>query len=214
MAGSTPILARLYQPFQVVKSILRYRDIRRIFIISLVIFSILYAIASGMIFKPSTRIPSNSFVDMDLAVGWPPGVYPWLTIVIDGSLVFSINLTAFIFLSLLSVLFASNMSLLVYMRRHAGDCCSYNSNTTMASVVPAMFSTFACCGGGLTLALFTYIFSLGVASAYAAVIITYGWVLALASALLLYWNLYRASRPLWQLASGHRGLRLSLRGLR
>ena len=211
---ANPYLAtvkRLYIPFLTVKSTLQYRDIRRIFLASLAGFSLVYALASGMIFRAPSSLPSNSLIEADLITGWPLGVYPWVTIILGGTVVFSVNLTAATFLVLLSLLFASNISLFMYVRRYAGNCCSYDSKTTMASIVPSMFSTFACCGGGLTLTLFSYIFSLGIGSAYAAVVITRGWILALISLVLLYWNLYKISSLIRQPIPSNMGLRFTLR---
>lgn len=203
-------LRRLYYPLQAVRRSLEYRDIRRVFVASLILFSLMYALASGMLFRTSINISTGSPVEVNLALGRPLGVYPWLTIVFGGSVVFSANLTAMLFLLVLSVLFASNMALLVYIRRYASQCCNYDGKTAAAATVPALFSTFACCGGGLTLSLFSYVLSLGVASAYAAVIITYGWVLALISALLLYWNIYRVSRLLPSFSNASLELRFRL----
>ncbi|MEB3780276.1 MAG: hypothetical protein GSR85_08620 [Desulfurococcales archaeon] len=204
------MLKKLYYPLSIVRLSLQYRDIRRIFAASLFAFSIIYAIASGMIFKSPISLPTNSLIEVNLATGWPLGVYPWLTVVLGGSLVFSINLTAMLFLISLSILFASNIALFIYIRRYTSDCCNYNSKTTVASTVPAIFSTFACCGGGLTLALFSYLFSLGIGSAYAAIIVSKGWILALISLLLLYWNLYRVSGLIRRHIPRHTGLRLTL----
>ncbi len=191
------LLSRLLRPMIAVRATLRQRSARRVFLASLAIFLPVYMVASGIIFKASPPLPTQSPVEAGVAVGWPIGVYPWVVVVFFGKIVFSMNLTAGISALALSLLFASNMAVLAYARKLSTNPAKLpGTKTTLASAAPAMFSTFACCGGGLSLAIFSYTLTAGIGSAYAAAIVNNGWLLALASGILLYWNLYRASNSL------------------
>ncbi len=208
MGSHIRLVIRAYYPFKVIKVILKYKDIKKIFSLSLVIFAITYIVAAGMLFKSPIKV-SESIIDVDLAIDRPIGVYPWLTLIVNGDLVFSINLTASIFLVTLSTLFASNTSLLVYTRRYLGGCYYPNNRGLFASTLPSLFSTFSCCGGGLTLALSSTIFSAGIGGVYASIFIKRGWILAVISAALLYWNIHRMSKQIIHHIP-NKGLRLML----
>ncbi len=207
---ATSIITGILAPFEIVAVSLKFKDVKRAFVVSFATFTLVYMIASGMVFKASPPLPTRSLVDFDLAVGRPIGLYPWVTIVFKGNIVFSMNLTAGVSLAILSVLFAFNIGALFYARKYVGECCKVSGpgqKSIIASALPAMFSTFACCGGGLSLAIFSYLLSLGVGSAYAAVFVSKGWILTLVSATLLYFNLYRLSR---QITTSSAGLRVEL----
>jgi len=130
-------------------------------IIAGILFAIFYMFFTGIILVSEIPIPSEIRVPALHVIMKLPGVdtiglTPWIVAYLDRHTIFSMNFSAMLSIVLISVLVALNIALLLYRRYLTKNySCSCNSGApAFAGVIPALFSVFACCGGGLMLTIF------------------------------------------------------------
>ena len=130
-------------------------------IISAVVYAIFFMLFTGIItistkpipdsvpvpyFNILTRIQNLDSIDYTL----------WIVAYPNRYTVFSMNIEAMLSLITLSSLIAISIALMLYARdlskRYECDCKMKKKG--LVGIVPATFSVFSCCGGGLILALF------------------------------------------------------------
>ncbi|MEM3032435.1 MAG: hypothetical protein QW756_07265, partial [Nitrososphaerota archaeon] len=177
-------------------SILTTRGVRKTIIIGAVTFFVLYSFSIGMVFRLPTPLPPTINTPMfDIIVDGPIGQVPWLIVYLDRFWVMSVSLEAGLSAILLSALFGLNMGFFFWAYKYSS--CRFNLNSAISafSALPAFFSIFSCCGGGLVT---TILFALGIGGVWSGILLPYGRILSAASALLLISNLVliyrRASR--------------------
>jgi hypothetical protein len=131
-------------------------------VVSSIVFAVAYAFSIGMVYWSSIPIPDVITVPrLEVITAGPIGLVPWIVVYLDRYWVISVSLEAFLWWLTLTVLVGLNVSAFYYLRRDRlarGWCCSRVGGTlaTLASVLPASFAVFACCGGGVvTLLLFS-----------------------------------------------------------
>jgi hypothetical protein len=118
-------------------------------------FAVVYAFAIGMVFRSALPIPDWITVPrLEVITVGPIGLVPWVIIYLDRYWIVSVSLEAFLSWLVLTVLVGLDASALFYLRRNrlaSGWCCSRAGGTltTLASILPATFAVFGCCGGGL-----------------------------------------------------------------
>jgi len=149
--------------------IVKYASVRNFYripgILSGIAFAIFYMFFTGIIITTTRPIPEEitvpAFHVITKLVGVQSiGLVPWIVAYPDRYTVFSMNLSAMISTVLISTLFAINIALLLYRRNLMKNySCSCSSGApALAGVIPACFSVFACCGGGLILSIFGPLF--------------------------------------------------------
>jgi hypothetical protein len=112
------------------------RRIRMLGVAVSVSFAVVYAFAIGMVFRSALPIPDWITVpQLEVITVGPIGLVPWVIIYLDRYWIVSVSLEAFLSWLALTVLW----------------CCSRAGGTltTLASILPATFAVFGCCGGGL-----------------------------------------------------------------
>jgi hypothetical protein len=167
--------------------VLGVRQCRLIAVSSSLVFLLIYALAVGMIFILPSPLPETIRTPLvQLILEGPLGQVPWLVIYLNRYWVLSVSLEAALAASTLTVLFGLNVGALLYAYRYAACRCLYNVNLGGLAVLPALFSVFACCGGGL---MTTLLFTLGLSGFVTSILLPYGRVLAAVSASLLLANL-------------------------
>ena len=158
--------------------------VRMLGVASSVSFAVAYAFAIGMVFRSALPIPAGMTVPrLEVITVGPIGLVPWVIIYLDRYWIVSVSLEAFLSWLALTTLVGLNASAIYYLRRNrlaSGWCCSRAGGTltTVASVLPAAFAVFACCGGGLVTVL---LFSAGLLPLVAASMLYYGRLFVVAS---------------------------------
>lgn len=150
---------------------IKYVSARNIYripaIIAGIVFAIFYMFFTGIIITSEIPIPPEVPVPYfrvytTLTGIESIGVVPWIIAYLNRHTVFSMNFSAMLSTVFISTLIAINVALLLYRRYLMKNySCNCNSGTpAFAGVIPAFFSVFACCGGGLLLTIFGPLFFL------------------------------------------------------
>ncbi len=130
-------------------------------LITAVIYSIFYMIFTGIItisskpipdevpvpyFNIITRIQNLDSIDYTF----------WIVAYPNRYTVFSMNIEAMLSLLALSLLIAISIALMLYARNLSKhyECNCNMSKKGFVGIIPATFSVFSCCGGGLILTFF------------------------------------------------------------
>ncbi len=180
-----------------VRALMSDKRARNTGVMSAVIFALVYAFAIGVVFRNPQPIPSYiSVPQITLITRGPIGQVPWLIAYIDRYWTLSVNLEAFLSTLVLSSLVGLNASSLYYIYHRGVTSCPRRTALTRSvsvfvSALPAAFSVFSCCGGGL---VFAVLLSAGALPLIAGSISTYGKLLVVLSVALLWlnhWSLYR-----------------------
>ncbi|MEM4342311.1 MAG: hypothetical protein QXF97_07165 [Candidatus Caldarchaeum sp.] len=109
-----------------------------------------------------------------------------MIVYLDRFWVVSVSLEAGLSATLLSALFSLNMGFIYWAYKYSSCRFNLNSAISIFSALPAFFSIFSCCGGGLVT---TILFALGVGGVWSGILLPYGRILSALSALLLISNL-------------------------
>lgn len=148
----------LYSTLATVRHVLYRRDCRALAIVTGISFAVFYIFFTGIITVSSRPIPDVVPVPyLKVITNGPIGTFPWIIAYLNRYSVFSMNLQAMIATVLISLLVAINSALTLYRFRIAKKVrcdCRSGAPIFFASIVPASFSVFACCGGGLLLTIF------------------------------------------------------------
>ena len=147
-----------YSALLTVWHILNKRDCKALAIVTGVAFAVFYIFFTGIITFSSIPIPEEIPVPyLHVITNGPIGKFPWIVAYLTRYSVFSMNLEAMISTILISLLVGINSALMLYRFRitKKAQCdCASGAPPFFASIVPASFSVFACCGGGLLLTIF------------------------------------------------------------
>jgi|GEM_PF-2455127 len=148
----------VYSSLATVWHILNNRECKAIAIGTGVAFAIFYIFFTGIvIISPVPMVIEKSLPYFRVITQGPLGTVPWIIAYLDRYTVFSMNLGAMISTIAISSLVGVNSALMVYRFRLTKKVrcdCPSGSPVFFSSIVPASFSVFACCGGGLLLTIF------------------------------------------------------------
>jgi len=138
-----------------------------------VVYSLFYMVFTGILsyvdFDLSTVVPIPY---LQIYLNGPIGTVPSVVWAPTNNLVFSINLSAALFIVTTSLLVGVNAALLVYSMRIPRCNCKPHAGVGVFGMVSGLISTFACCGGGMLMALTGASFALFVKYADAFIIST------------------------------------------
>lgn len=148
----------LYSTLGTAWYVLKERKYRWVAIATSIAFALFYIFFTGIVTISSVPMPiERSLPYFRVITQGPIGQVPWIIAYLDRYTVFSMSPEAMISTIAISSLVGINSALLVYRFRamKAFNCsCPSGSPAFFASIVPASLSVFACCGGGLLLAIF------------------------------------------------------------
>lgn len=146
---------------KVVRRVLRKGHYLTIAIVIALAYVVFYMFLTGIIQVSPEEIPEtikipHASVTMRGAIG----VVPWIVIYPDKHTVFSMTFSAMLSTVLNSLLVGLNSTLILYRyfisRFIQCPCNSVCGSPSLAGLVPSAFSLFACCGGGLLVAVFGF----------------------------------------------------------
>jgi hypothetical protein len=128
-------------------------------VIVALIYSVFYIFFTGII-QPTPEPIQETIKIPYVKVSWRGeiGTVPWIVIYPDRHTVFSMTFAAMLSTFLNSSLVGINGALILYRHRVSKfiqcQCKSTGGSISLAGIIPSIFSVFACCGGGLLLAIF------------------------------------------------------------
>lgn len=139
-------------------NILNKRDCKVIAIVTGAAFAVFYIFFTGIITFSLIAIPEVIPVpSLHVITNGPIGKVPWIVAYLNRYSIFSMNLEAMVSTTLVSLLVGINSALMLHRFRITKKVkcdCPSGAPAFFASMVPASFSVFACCGGGFLLTIF------------------------------------------------------------
>lgn len=146
---------------KVVRRVLGKGHYLAVAVLAALIYGVFYMFFTGIIQISLQPIPETIKVPhVSVLIQGPIGTVPWITIYPDRYTVFSMTGSAILstFLNSLLIGIASALVLFRYkVSKFIGcQCKSTGGSTSLAGVLPSIFSVFACCGGGLLVAIFGF----------------------------------------------------------
>jgi len=123
------------------------------------IYGVFYMFFTGIIQITAEEIPETIKIPhVYILLNGQIGLVPWITVYPDRHTVFSMTFAAMLSTFLNSVLVGIASALILYRYKVSKfiqcQCKSTGGSISLAGVLPSIFSVFACCGGGLLVAIF------------------------------------------------------------
>ena len=112
----------------------REKGLKKLFLISTIIFALIYMSVVGMISYGNMVLPFDpGLFYFDVSFGTPIGTFPWFTLILFRKILLSINLNSILFVAGLSSFFSLNITLTYYIRTRLPDCCNYAKTSRLFS---------------------------------------------------------------------------------
>jgi len=126
-----------------------------------VVYSVIYMFFTGIIQTTAEPIQETIKIPhVSVTLRGEIGTVPWIVIYPDRYTVFSMTFSAMLSTLLNSVLVGIASALIFYRYRVSKfiqcQCKSTGGSISLAGVIPSIFSVFACCGGGILVAIFGF----------------------------------------------------------